>query len=207
MDIDLQQLPIPDWGLLCPKCRYPLKGLPSHRCPECGEPLDIPELVRSWTRLRGPRFFGDESPLPDYGLTCAACDAALAGAERSVCPGCGEPFDAQALRPPGEWFILDRKMCAPLAVPGAEALLAHEGVPHFEVKEDALGKIWGTQSITVDRLWVASEFYFEVLWLLARARREVEQAQADARTWVCQGCREENPGHFEVCWNCGHPAG
>ena len=24
MDIDLNQLPIPDWGLICPRCRYPL---------------------------------------------------------------------------------------------------------------------------------------------------------------------------------------
>lgn len=21
--------------------------------------------------------------------------------------------------------------------------------------------------------------------------------------WACQDCREQNPGNFEVCWNCG----
>ncbi|MFY2560526.1 hypothetical protein ACN469_23190 [Corallococcus terminator] len=49
------------------------------------------------------------------------------------------------------------------------------------------------------------------LWLLPG---DVEQAQAvvaelkkdegeSSRTVECPGCREENPGNFELCWSCG----
>jgi hypothetical protein len=24
--------------------------------------------------------------------------------------------------------------------------------------------------------------------------------------WKCPACHEENPGNFELCWNCGAPA-
>jgi hypothetical protein len=24
--------------------------------------------------------------------------------------------------------------------------------------------------------------------------------------WKCPSCHEENPGNFELCWNCGAPA-
>ena len=68
MDIDLNTLPIPDWGLICPKCRYPLVGLPAHRCPECGTEFDMADVVQTWHRLRDPRFTGHELPLPDFGL-------------------------------------------------------------------------------------------------------------------------------------------
>ncbi|GAG47044.1 unnamed protein product, partial [marine sediment metagenome] len=58
--------------------------------------------------------------------------------------------------------------------------------------------------IAVTRLRVPSEFYFEVLWLIRRAREEMEAVRAagESRRWRCPRCGEENPGHFEVCWNC-----
>jgi hypothetical protein len=204
VDIDLGQLPIPDWGLVCPKCSYPLQGLPSHRCPECGQSLDIAELVQSWTRLREPRFTGRELPLPDFGLNCAACGRPLAGAREHRCPACQAGFDWSALRPPKEWFVLGAESCGDLPIPGVQALLAAELVPHFPVTEKTVGEVYGGQSMTVGRLRVASEFYFEVLWLLQQARAEMRAARAAGwhRRWRCPGCGELNPGHFEICWNC-----
>jgi predicted RNA-binding Zn-ribbon protein involved in translation (DUF1610 family) len=204
MDIALDELPIPDWGLLCPVCRYPLRGLPTHRCPECGTKLDIPALIRPWTRLRPPRFTGDELPFPDFGLTCAACGAPLAGAPDHTCPDCGEPFDAQALRPRREWFIIDASLCGSLPVAGVQSVLAAEAVPHVPVDEKSVGEIIGGHGALHDRLRAPSEFYFEVLWLLQKARKEVERVRgAGGRPdWRCSHCGEENPGHFEVCWNC-----
>lgn len=204
MDITLGQLPIPDWGLICPTCRYLLRGLPSHRCPECGTELDIPSLIHSWTRLRPPRFTGRELPLPDFGLTCGACDEPLTGAVSHACPHCSAPFDPESLRPPRKWFILDAGMAAPAPIPAVMSLLAAELVPHVPVKEKTVGEIYGGHSMLYDRLRVASEFYFEVLWLLQRARGEMEQARAasGAHDWTCPHCGEQNPGHFEICWNC-----
>jgi hypothetical protein len=209
VDVDLNRLPIPDWDLECPECRYPLRGLPSHRCPECGLELDMHQVVRPWHRVRPPHFTGTERPLPDFGLACDACDVSLAGAAGEECPACGTPFDLEALRPQRDWFVLDRDLTGELLMPAVQTLLAHEHVPHFEVHDDALRRIYGTAEVTVRRLRVASEFYFEVLHLLQEARLEYESARAaaDEPGWACPGCGEENPLHFEVCWNCETPRG
>jgi hypothetical protein len=207
VEIDLAQLPIPDWGLTCPRCHYPLRGLPTHRCPECGRRLVIKELVGPWTRLRDPRFTGHELPFPDFGLRCRACGQPLAGAAALACPSCGAAFDPERWRPPRTWFILDAALCGRLPVPGVQALLASEGVPHFPMFEMTIGEVYGGRSIMVDRLRVASEFYFEVRWLLEDARREMEAVRAagDRGAWRCAACGEENPVHFEICWNCEAP--
>jgi hypothetical protein len=125
MDVDLTQLPIPDWGLTCPECFYPLKGLPSHRCPECGTTLDMPSLVHTWTRLRAPRFTGEELPLPDFGLHCKRCDAPLVGATEHRCGACDTPFDIYAGYPTQPWFVLDKQLCGDLPVAGVQALAGH----------------------------------------------------------------------------------
>ena len=122
MDIDLNALPIPDWGIECPTCHYPLVGLPSHRCPECGTEFDMAEVVKPWHRLREPRFTGHERPLPDFGLLCQACRHPLAGAERYECPDCGVPFDVEVMRPRRTWFIVDQSLCGDVSLAGLEPL-------------------------------------------------------------------------------------
>lgn len=40
----------------------------------------------------------------------------------------------------------------------------------------------------------------------ARARALVDELAARPvrdSDWNCRGCRESNPGEFEVCWSCG----
>ena len=85
-----------------------------------------------------------------------------------------------------------------------QALLAAERVPHAPVLEKTLGEIYGGSSMTVTALRVASESVFEVLYLLREARRELLAARARGARggWRCTGCGEENPGNFEICWNC-----
>lgn len=204
MDIDLRQLPIPDWGLECPTCRYPLRGLPGYRCPECGQEFDIKELVRPWTRLRAPRFTGRELPVPDYGLTCSACGAPLAGAPRSACSTCRTPFDLEDRRPAGEWFVFGTDLTGGLPIPGVQSLFAAENVPYAPFNDMTLAEIYGGQSILPTRLRVPSEFYFDVLWLLRRARQELQalRAAGPQPNWRCTNCGEANPGHFDLCWNC-----
>jgi hypothetical protein len=33
--------------------------------------------------------------------------------------------------------------------------------------------------------------------------REIERPSVFVGTVICPHCREDNPGNFRVCWNCG----
>lgn len=162
------------------------------------------DLVRPWTRLRDPRFTGHELPLPDFGLACRACRWLLTGAQRHACPHCGVPFDPEEYRPAGEWYVLDHEGCGGLLVSGVQPRLAAEYVPHMPMGEKALAEIYVGQSMTVTRLRVPTEFYFEVRWLIRQMLAEVARARmiGESQKWRCRNCREMNPGHFEICWNC-----
>lgn len=203
MDIDLTRLPIPDWGLECPRCRYPLVGLPAHRCPECGTEFDIAEVVKPWHRLRDPRFTGHELPLPDFGLRCGACREPLAGATTRRCPKCRAGFDPEAIRPSRDWFIVDQPLCGDVALAGMEVILAAERVPYTRAPGKMLAEIYGVAKIVGSPLTVPREFYFEVLWLIRQAAEGIEQVRRDpGADWTCPACGEAVPDHFDVCWNC-----
>jgi predicted amidophosphoribosyltransferase len=206
MEIDLNCLPIPDWDVDCPKCRYPLRGLPSHRCPECGTKFDMAEVVKPWHRLRDPRFTGHELPFPDFGLRCGACQQPLAGAPTRHCPSCQAEFAPEAIRPHRQWFIIDQEMCGAVPLAGLEALLAVERVPYTRAHRKALAEIYGVTEIIGSRLLVPREFFFEVLWLIQRAAQEIERVRAQPESyWTCPECGEEVPAHFDLCWNCEAP--
>jgi len=206
-EIDLNQLPIPDWGLHCPRCRYLLRGLPSHRCPECGTALDMSAIVKPWHRLRDPRFTGRELPFPDFGFDCRGCRRPLAGARRWNCPHCGAAFEPGAFVPAGrEWLVVDQPFCGAVPLAGVEILLAHERVPYARHPSRLLREIYGGTPVVGSRLLVPMEFFFEVRWLVRRAEREMVEARRHAdEAWRCQACGEDVPLHFEVCWNCQAP--
>lgn len=210
MEIDPYQLPIPDWGLECPGCHYLLRGLTVHRCPECGYELKMEQLIQPWTRIRPPHFTGDELPMPDFGLHCFDCGAALAGAVTHNCPACGVPFDPEAWRPTRPWFVLDRGLLDDVPVTSIQALLATEHVPYLPLNDRTLTEIvWGHSPIN-DRLNVASEFFFEVRYMIQQAKQQLLERRAaanDGAEWMCPVCAESNPAHFEICWNCGTPRG
>ncbi|MEM1108913.1 MAG: hypothetical protein AAGH99_09515 [Planctomycetota bacterium] len=42
---DPDQLPVPDLGLSCPSCGYPVHGLTRHRCPECGAAFRLEDMI------------------------------------------------------------------------------------------------------------------------------------------------------------------
>jgi hypothetical protein len=59
--LDPEALPVPDLGLACRRCGYPLAGLSRHECPECGRafslqdhlpPGDMPTLVADGELVR-----------------------------------------------------------------------------------------------------------------------------------------------------------
>ncbi|MFO0837716.1 MAG: hypothetical protein U1D55_04255 [Phycisphaerae bacterium] len=202
MWIDTRALPTPDWDLLCPFCNYSLRGLPAHRCPECGHDFDPATLIQSWTRVRPPRFTGDERPLPDFGLACAQCRAPLAGAAADSCV-CGQAFALRRWQPRGAWFLIDADFAKPLGLSAAEIVLSSEQVPYIPLNNRSLPEIVMGTSPLGARLLVPSEFYWDARYHLSAAARRAIEARSQARAeWRCPACGEDNPGHFEICWNC-----
>jgi hypothetical protein len=82
---DIEQLPIPDWGLRCPHCDQPLAGMREHRCQGCGREFNIRKVL------------ADHRPIPDIGAKCPACRHLLTGLTGSTCPECGETFSLRAI--------------------------------------------------------------------------------------------------------------
>lgn len=205
MEIDINQLPIPHWNIRCPKCGYPLAGLPSHRCPECGTVFEMSDLVETWTRLRHPRFTGRELPVPDFGLRCPGCDTPTAGWTTHTCPACSRRCALEDWLPDAEWFVVDEALAGDVPLTVLEAALAMEYVPYVHQKDKLAREIvMGPRSHGMP-LRVPREFFFDVCWLIQRARREMERAQqGDAPPWRCSNCGEQVPAHFDLCWNCQH---
>jgi hypothetical protein len=66
-------------NLACPKCQYPLRGLPTNGfCPECGRPYDRQALLRG---------------RPAADSKCSSCGYSLTGLSAvGVCPECAHPY-------------------------------------------------------------------------------------------------------------------
>lgn len=203
VEVDLFQLPIPDWGLHCPNCEYPLRGLPSHRCPECGTVLDMAAIAGTWMPRRPPRFDGSERPLPDFGLVCGSCGAPLAGAAGDCCPHCGAAFDVRASLPKRKWFRVDRPFCRGVPAAIVECRLRSEGVPHVRGSDLGMAMVLGT--LPESALLAPREFYFEACHIVQELIAELAAARKehDPAFWKCPQCGEEVPKNFEVCWSCG----
>lgn len=78
--IDIDQLPVPDWGLRCSACDAPLAGMPEHRCGRCGLRFNVRQLL------------GQQRPVPNLGLACEQCGYLLTGLTEDRCPECGTEF-------------------------------------------------------------------------------------------------------------------
>ncbi len=83
--IDIDVLPVPDWGLRCEACGAVLAGASEHRCPRCDRPYSIRDLVAR------------QRPIPDIGLVCPNCGYALTGLTVQRCPECGLSFSVREL--------------------------------------------------------------------------------------------------------------
>lgn len=203
MNVDLDQLPIPDWGLKCPRCAYALRGLPSHRCPECGEILRMSELVRPWTRLRPPTYTGAELPMPDFGMRCRRCDSPLAGASTLACPVCGHMAKLQESRPRDAWFPVDDGLGELPRTASLDALLLQQGIPHIRSENRAGSDVLLARGVGAGILYVSSEFYFDYLALIQTINSALTAPNQPLPDWSCAACGETCPGNFETCWNCG----
>jgi hypothetical protein len=53
-------------------------------------------------------------------------------------------------------------------------------------------------------LCVISDADFEAA--IAHLKSQPAPSTTPRADWKCSSCHEENPGNFELCWNCGAPA-
>lgn len=193
-----KELPIPAWlGLECPKCGYPLRGLPEHRCSECGFAFDIDEILTHGHPRRPPEITPETRPVPDVGLTCGQCKAPLAGTSGHSCPSCGAPFDLSDVLPADDWGTVAQARL-PADLIAIVTLLANEGLP-FVAPHDLTGRsdlrpFTGATMLTVR---VRRDYYLDALFVLYRQR----QASA-GETWLCPNCGERVPAGFDICWRC-----
>jgi hypothetical protein len=97
-----------------------------------------------------------------------------------------------------------RKIYSAATLPDAHlvrGLLAHEGIDARVFNENAqslMGEI--PVHLAWPEVWIVDEADTE------RARaiiRGIERSPASTCTAFCPNCGEENPGNFQVCWNCG----
>ncbi len=158
MSFDPNSLPVPDLGIKCLTCGYPLAGLPSHRCPECGVEFAMEDHI--------PK--GDFPPLI---------------------------FNAKEVIATLENLDLFKQARIPVIE------LARAG--------DMLYGIGGA-TYTGPHLGVARMMYFDAIDLLRRHQLgelanpdDASTTSPDKPDWTCSACDEENPGTFDICWNCG----
>lgn len=231
MTVLARHRPIPDLDMHCPNCGYSLTGLTGDRCPECGQPFSLAEMLEGMIApelaavmaaqfadppdahvpRRPPAFTGRERPLPDFGLTCAACGIQLAGAAANQCPSCRRPFDLDALVPRLDMVDISR-LIPPVLAPASRSVLYEAGVPYF-VQVGAFERLYGVAS-GHQRVVIPREYVFDALHALAEATPVVNallhvEAQhpgsAPETGWTCPACSESVPAHFEICWNCQEP--
>lgn len=196
---DPRQLPIPDWlGLCCPRCEYPLRGLPEHRCPECGLEFRIEDLITTVTPLQPPTITATTRPVPELGLDCRRCGASLTGAERNQCPRCGEQFDLEAQLPNRAWVRMGSGKSA-FEINLMLLVLRNAGIPCVCFSETLRG-IVGTAPLGGGTdLRVHRVYYFDALHVIATQPARTGEESA----WECGQCGEEVPDNFDICWHCG----
>jgi len=156
-------------------------------------------------------FDPEQLPLADLGLSCMGCGYPLAGLGRLRCPECGSAVDLEAYIPEGAMPPLYAEGRQVRMTDAVAELFRRYGIPHVQMT-DSVGMLPGlgmSGSLVRGYVAVARTHYFEAIDLLRRQKLGEPMppppppGRIKGIDWACPTCGEENPGHFEVCWNCG----
>jgi len=88
-----------------------------------------------------------------------------------------------------------------------EAVLLKDHLVHNGVEANVKNK--GVVRIPYDgvasEVWVAADANGDEVRTLIRSflKGRKERTTPERSSWQCHACRENNPGEFEFCWNCG----
>lgn len=178
------ELPVPDFGLPCRNCGADLGGSPQHACRQCGQEFD-PQSFR---------------PATDWFSVTTVMDGTVKSLKLSPVQ-----HSAAAEGPTTPGAVSAGLTVDLIHLPLIEPLLEHDNIPFFAHDAKTMYDIvFGGRPAANAKVVVASEFYFDFLWLVRKAAREMAEARlaGEGRTWRCPQCGEEVPGHFDLCWNC-----
>ncbi len=80
-------------------------------------------------------------------------------------------------------------------------LLHEEGIPALLFQQNGQGAL-GELPVTCPEVWIRRNSDFESAVCLI----ENFDAMIDPEAILfCEGCGENNPGNFEICWQCNQP--
>ncbi len=87
-------------------------------------------------------------------------------------------------------------------VDAMRAMLESHGVPTM-LKNEFTAGIMGEVPFfeTWPEIWVPDDWQAQAVRLIQQLQVQIT-AKSD---WKCEQCNEENPGTFEICWNCEIP--
>jgi len=154
-----------------------------------------------------------DAPLPDYGLRCRQCGYTLAGITRLQCPECGDPFALDDYIPDGAFPPLIADGQRVRLSPDLTELFAAYHLPVVELN-DPLNLVFGGGSVPWSdhtrqgpAIAVPRDRWLEAVDLVRRYVHHEElppppDEPQPGPDWHCPHCGEDNPGHFQVCWNC-----
>lgn len=156
------------------------------------------------------RFDPNAYPLADFGLSCKQCGYPLANLTEHVCPECGRAFTLEEYIPDGAMPALFADGQQVRATDELLELFASYDIPHVSMPGPSFAMFGGlslSRQHNHPPLAVPRERYFEAIDLVRRYKLNEELPPPPEPTpsgpdWRCDACGEENPGSFEVCWNC-----
>jgi len=141
----------------------------------------------------------DKPDMPSASLICRVCGYRLGERTESRCPECGSEFDRGdptsfrvVLAHPAKLGEYDAEVTA-LSI---QQELLDAGI--LSSLEASTRGVTGVLSRQIYRVFVdAADLEASAIVLSQVSER------ADRANWRCQGCGEEVPGGFDLCWNCG----
>ena len=158
-------------------------------------------------------FDPETLPVPDLGVCCPGCGYNLAGLPEHRCPECGRQFTMEEFIPEGQYPVVIFNREEVRSSPQVIELLTRMKVPYMEVMRPG-DVVYGVGSPIGKwaRIAVPRACFFEVIDLLRRMAMSEPMPEPSAERqseqgWTCTACGEENPGNFEICWNCGESTG
>jgi hypothetical protein len=84
-------------------------------------------------------------------------------------------------------------------------LLEAAGISVHVLNQNAVGAMGDVPFLdALPQIWVANAGHAALAREIVERFRSAASAAPNA-PWDCTGCGENNPGNFDVCWNCGAP--
>lgn len=129
------------------------------------------------------------------------------------CPECGRAFTLEQYIPKGGMPVLIADGKPVRATRETTELLRLYRIPFVEqanAVSRAVGKMAGPLLQDIGgTLLVPRDRFFEAIDLLRRQKFDEpmptppDEGELNRPEWICRQCGEPNPGHFDLCWNCG----